>query len=35
MVVADWSKGPAMFSGDPTGRILTLDVPVPAFPEAR
>jgi sugar lactone lactonase YvrE len=30
MVVADWSKGPAMFIGDPTGRILALDVPVPA-----
>jgi sugar lactone lactonase YvrE len=30
MVVADWSKGPAMFTGDPTGRILALDVPVPA-----
>jgi sugar lactone lactonase YvrE len=30
MVVGDWSKGPAMFTGDPTGRILALDVPVPA-----
>ena len=30
MVVGDWSKGPAMFSGDPTGRILALEVPVPA-----
>jgi sugar lactone lactonase YvrE len=34
MVVADWSKGPAMFTGDPTGQILALDVPVPAPPEA-
>jgi sugar lactone lactonase YvrE len=30
MVVGDWSKGPAMFTGDPTGRILAVDVPVPA-----
>ncbi|RSM47923.1 gluconolaconase [Actinoplanes sp. ATCC 53533] len=30
MVVADWAKGPAMFTGDPTGRILALDVAVPA-----
>jgi len=29
MVVGDWSKGAEMFTGDPTGRILTLDVPVP------
>ncbi|BCB87880.1 SMP-30/gluconolactonase/LRE family protein [Phytohabitans suffuscus] len=26
MVVADWSKGPAMFTGDPTGQILAVDV---------
>ena len=26
MVVGDWSKGPAMFTGDPTGQILALDV---------
>jgi len=30
VVVADWSKGPAMFSGDPTGRVLALEVDVPA-----
>jgi sugar lactone lactonase YvrE len=30
MVVGDWSRGPAMFTGDPTGRILALNVPVPA-----
>ncbi len=30
MVVADWSQGPAMFTGDPTGKILALDVAVPA-----
>src|SRR5262249_17779703 len=30
MVIADWSKGPGMFSGEPTGRVLTLDVDVPA-----
>jgi sugar lactone lactonase YvrE len=29
MVVADWSKGPAMVTGEPTGRVLALDVPVP------
>lgn len=29
MVVADWSKGPAMFTGEPTGRVLALDVAVP------
>jgi sugar lactone lactonase YvrE len=34
MVVADWSKGPEMFTGDPTGRILALDVPAPAPPGA-
>jgi sugar lactone lactonase YvrE len=34
MVVGDWSKGPAMFTGDPTGRILALDVPVPAPAQA-
>ena len=34
MVVNDWSKGPAMFTGDPTGRILAMDVPVPAPPGA-
>jgi len=32
MVVGDWSKGPAMFTGDPTGQILALDVLVPAPP---
>ena len=26
MVVGDWSKGPAMFTGDPTGQILALDL---------
>jgi sugar lactone lactonase YvrE len=30
MVVADWAKGPEMFTGEPTGRVLTLDVPVAA-----
>jgi sugar lactone lactonase YvrE len=30
LVVADWSRGPAMVTGEPTGRILALDVPVPA-----
>jgi hypothetical protein len=30
MVVGDWSKGPAMFTGEPTGQILALDVLVPA-----
>jgi sugar lactone lactonase YvrE len=30
MVVADWARGPAMFTGEPTGRVLALDVPVPA-----
>jgi len=30
MVVADWAKGSAMFTGDPTGQILAVDVPVPA-----
>ena len=34
LVVGDWSKGPAMFTGDPTGRILALDVAVPAPPPA-
>ena len=34
MVVGDWSKGPAMFTGDPTGQILALDVAVPAPPPA-
>jgi len=28
IVAADWSKGPEMFSGPPTGRILAADVPV-------
>ena len=28
IVVADWSKGPEMFSGPPTGKILAVDVPV-------
>jgi sugar lactone lactonase YvrE len=32
MVVADWTKGAAMFTGDPTGQVLALDVPVPAAP---
>jgi sugar lactone lactonase YvrE len=31
MVVADWAKGEAMFTGEPTGRMLTLDVQVPAW----
>ena len=35
MVVADWSKGPAMFTGAPTGRILALEVAVPAPPAVR
>lgn len=35
MVVADWSRGPAMVTGDPTGRILALDVAVPAPRPAR
>lgn len=26
MVVGDWSKGPAMLTGDPTGQILALDL---------
>jgi sugar lactone lactonase YvrE len=26
MAVADWPKGPAMFTGDPTGQIIALDV---------
>jgi len=26
MVVADWAKGPAMVTGEPTGRILALDL---------
>jgi len=26
MVVADWSRGPEMFTGDPTGQILALDL---------
>lgn len=30
VAVADWTKGPAMFSGEPTGRILAVDVTVPA-----
>lgn len=30
LVVADWSRGPAMFTGDPTGRILAREVSVPA-----
>jgi sugar lactone lactonase YvrE len=29
MVVADWSKGPAMVTGEPTGWVLGLDVSVP------
>jgi sugar lactone lactonase YvrE len=29
MVVADWSKGPAMVTGELTGRALALDVSVP------
>ncbi len=29
MVVADWSKGPAMVTGEPTGRVLALEVSVP------
>jgi sugar lactone lactonase YvrE len=28
IVAADWSKGPEMFSGPPTGKILAVDVPV-------
>jgi len=35
MVVADWSKGAAMFTGDPTGRVLALEVAVPAPPAVR
>jgi sugar lactone lactonase YvrE len=31
MVVADWSKGPEMFTGEPTGRVLALDVAVPGI----
>ncbi len=26
MVVGDWSKGPEMFTGEPTGQILALDL---------
>ena len=28
IVAADWSKGPEMFSGPPTGKILAVEVPV-------
>ena len=38
MVVADWSKGPDMVTGELTGRVLALDVsrPVPlTFPDHR
>jgi hypothetical protein len=29
MVAADWLKGPAMVTGELTGRVLALDVSVP------
>jgi sugar lactone lactonase YvrE len=32
MVVADWSKGPAMFTGEPTGQIRAVEVPVQPAP---
>jgi sugar lactone lactonase YvrE len=30
MVVADWAKGPEMFTGAPTGRVLSLELATPA-----
>jgi sugar lactone lactonase YvrE len=30
MVVGDWAKGLDMVTGDPTGKILAVDVAVPA-----